>query len=340
MYTGDPGIRTFELDVETGAVEGLASNGDVWNPSYLCLSATGDRLYATSEHDVGEGLPSGVHAFAVNADGSLTELGYAAASGWGATHIATNGEYLAAAQYYTGDVDLWSLDRNGGIAAHIANDRHEGRGPVTGRQDCAHAHYVGFDPYDKNKLWSVDLGCDAVYVYDVSGGDLALERRIVFPAGEGPRHLLFSKKRPDLVYCVCEITFNVMTLNKRTGEILSVVCAIDDGFAGFGGAAAIRFGAGEEYLYVSNRVLEPAAGMDSIACFRLGVDGLPGKAEIIKTGYRFPRDMNVFAEYGLMAVAYQFDDVLQIRRIGADGLPTEVLSQTAVESVCCVTDLL
>ena len=339
MDTGDPGIRSFDIDTETGKITDVEINMDVWNPTYLCLNTAGDRIYATSEHDSGGG-PNGVHAFEINPDGSLTHLGFAAASGFGATHIATDGKYLAAAEYYTGDVDLYALDGNGGIAGLIANDRHEGKGPVEGRQDCAHAHYVGFDPFDRNKLWAVDLGNDTVYVYDVSGGKLDLERTIPFPAGEGPRHLLFSRRRPDLVYCVCEITFNVMTLDKATGKILSTVSAIDDGFEGWGGAAAIRFGKDEEYLYVSNRVLDPPSGMDSVACFKIDENGFPQKPEIIKTGYRFPRDMNVFAEYGLMAVAYQFDNKLQIRRIGPDGLPTEILSETAVENVCCITDLI
>ena len=340
MYTGDPGIRCFELDTETGKLTAGEINQDVWNPTYLCINKTRDRLYATSEHDVGEGVPSGVNAFAINADGSLTHLGFAEASGFGATHVAVSGKYLAIAEYYTGDVDLYALDENGGIACLIANDRHEGKGPVEVRQDCAHAHYVGFDPFDPNKLWAVDLGNDTVYVYDAAGGRLAVERTIPFPAGEGPRHLLFSKKRPDLVYCVCEITFNVMTLEKATGKILSTVSAIDDGFEGWGGAAAIRFGKDEEYLYVSNRVLDPPSGMDSVACFRLDEKGIPQKPEIIKTGYRFPRDMNVFAEYGLMAVAYQFDDKLQIRRIGKNGVPGEAISEISVESACCITDLI
>lgn len=339
MNTGDPGIRTFILDTETGMVMDGDCNGDVWNPSYLCLNAAHDRLYATSEHDVGEGLPSGVHAFAINADGSLTHLGFAKASGFGATHVATNGKYLAAAEYYTGDVDLYALDDNGGVAGLVANDRHTGGGPVAGRQDCAHAHFVGFDPFDENKLWATDLGNDTVYVYDVSDGALKVERTVAFPAGEGPRHLLFSKKRPDLVYCVCEITFNVMAIEKSGGRIVHTVSAIDPDFDGFGGAAAIRFGADENMLYVSNRVLKPERGMDSVACFKLGENGLPSDPKIVKTDYRFPRDMNVFADCGLMAVVYQLDDKLQILRVGRDGLPCELVSELNVESACCITDL-
>ncbi|MBQ7161943.1 MAG: beta-propeller fold lactonase family protein, partial [Clostridia bacterium] len=79
MYTGDPGIRCFELDTETGKLTAGEINQDVWNPTYLCINKTRDRLYATSEHDVGEGVPSGVNAFAINADGSLTHLGFAEA---------------------------------------------------------------------------------------------------------------------------------------------------------------------------------------------------------------------------------------------------------------------
>lgn len=344
MKSGDPGICTFELDVGTGALERIAENCDVENPSYLCINAARDRLYAVSEIEPGNGekCDGYVFAFSIGPDGALTKIGSAPVSGAGATHVAANGKYLAAAEYYTGDIDLYALDDNGGIAYHTANDRHAGSGPVDGRQDCAHAHFVGFDPFNEDRLWAVDLGSDTVYVYDVSNGKLTVERTVAFPAGEGPRHLLFSKNRPELVYCVCEITFNLYAIDRESGAARFICCALGDDRekVGFGGAAAVRFGADEECVYVSNRVLDPASGMDSIACIKLDPCGNAENTEVVRTGYRFPRDMNVFAEHGLAAVAYQFDDKLQIRRICPDGLPSGILSETYAGKVCCITDLI
>ena len=334
---GKPGICGYELDTGSGSLRRITEYTGIENPTYLCVDKTRKILYSVSEL---EGDGGYIAALAISGDGSLTELDCAAVSGRGATHIAVCGEYAATAEYYSGDVDVYKLRENGTFEKHIYSDRHAGSGPVKERQDCPHGHYAGFDPFDKNALWSVDLGNDTVYIYRLTGGGASPERTIKIPSGDGPRHLLFSEKHPELAYCVCEITFKVHVIEKASGRIISTVSAIDEGFDGFGGAAAIRFDKGEKHLYVSNRVLDPPEGMDSVACFELDGNGLPGGPAIIRTGYRFPRDMNVFAEYGLMAVAYQLDDLLQIRGLGEDGLPGGILSEIKSESVCCISELI
>ena len=331
LPAGKPGICSYKLDTGSGALEKIAECTSVENPSYLCVNKNGDRLYAVSEL---EGDGGCVVSFEIRPDGGLTEINRAPVTGAGATHIAVNGKNLAAAQYWSGDVDIYELDSRGGIGRRIFNDRHTGSGPVEGRQDCAHAHYAGFDPFDENSLWSVDLGNDTIYVYRIDDGGVRPERTIPIPQGDGPRHLLFSQKHPDLVYCVCEITFRVHTVEKSSGRIISTVSAIDEGFDGFGGAAAIRFDKGEKHICVSNRVLDPPSGMDSLALSGLDENGVPGKPTITKTVLRFPRDMNIFTACGLTAVAYQLDDTLQIRR------GNDVLCEVRSDAVCCVSDLI
>ncbi|MBQ7500813.1 MAG: lactonase family protein [Clostridia bacterium] len=334
---GKPGIRGYELDTDSGAVRPTAEYSGIENPTYLYVDRTKRVLYSVSEL---EGDGGSIAALSIAGDGSLTELDRAEVSGRGATHIAVCRRYAAAAEYYSGDVDIYKLKEDGTFDKRIFSDRHTGKGPVKERQDCPHGHYVGFDPFDKSALWSVDLGNDTVYVYRIDDESARIERVIPIPPGDGPRHLLFSEKHPELVYCVCEITFRVHAIEKESGGIISTVSAIDEGFDGFGGAAAIRFDEDEKHLYVSNRVLDPPVGMDSIACFELDGNGLPHEPAIIKTGYRFPRDMNIFPEYGLMAAAYQLDDLLQIRRLGKDGMPEEILSETKAEAVCCISELI
>lgn len=334
---GKAGICGFKLN-EDNSFSKISEFCGVDNPSYLCINEVGDTLYSVSELEKG----GEVVALRINDDGSLTEISRVKTSGDGATHIAVCGDKLAVAQYYSGDVDLYKSGSEGKIISHLSNDRHSGRGKVPERQDSPHAHYVGFDPFDKNKLWAVDLGNDTIYVYDTSGYKLDNVKKISVPAGEGPRHLLFSIKHPDIVYYVCEITYNVFAISKSTGDILDSVSAIDPGFDGFGGSAAIRFDGNEDCIYISNRVLEPTSGMDSIAMVKLNPDtGLfDDNADIIKTGYRFPRDMNIFKSRNLLITAFQFDNILQVRRKDKFGRYTEILYETEVEKVCCITDLI
>lgn len=331
---GEAGIRAFSIEMQTGHTELLAVNTEVENPSYLTLNADGTRLYAVSETE----NHGAVYAFCVEKGGALRLMNTASVRGGLVCHLAVDPaqRYLAAAGFESGDVDLFRLQADGSVGPHIFSERHAGKGPHPQRQASAHAHFVSFRPEDPDELFTVDLGTDRIDRYRIK--DSAVERleAIVLPAGGGARHLVWNAQCPGLFYVVCEIRYQVHTLclSGDGAERLDSVSCMPDGFDAFGGSAAIRLSPDGTRLYVSNRVLEPPAGRDCITCYSLDQKGMPGEPVFVQTG-AVPRDFRLFDDW--MAVACQADGRLEIRPMGANGLPGAVREQQCVPGVCCVT---
>ena len=332
---GEPGICTFDLDPDTGAAVRVSACCEIENPSWLSLDRSRKRLYAVSETEHAGGS---VFSLAVRDDGSLSVESSLPLSGAGATHLAFQESFLAAAQYHSGDLDLYSLRADGNLSGHIAHEHLTGHGPVPGRQASPHAHFVAFDPQDERLLWCVDLGSDLIRVYRIGQEGIRMVRTVQIPPGDGPRHLLFPRKHPDLVYCVCEITFRLHVIEKRTGAILWTGDTAEKADPA-GGAAAIQSDEEEDTLYVSNRVFPPV-GRSSIACFRLDRSGIPRERSILPLAYQMPREAHVFPEMHLMAVAYQRDGRIQLFRL-KNGMPDRILSEIPdVPGVSCVSGFL
>lgn len=82
--------------------------------------------------------------------------------------------------------------------------QHTGNGPHPTRQSSAHIHQVTRIPNLAGYYCAVDLGIDALFVYyqDISG-QLTLRYSVSLPAGEGPRHLAYT--RSGNAYLVTEL---------------------------------------------------------------------------------------------------------------------------------------
>jgi hypothetical protein len=106
------------------------------------------------------------------------------------------GGRLAVANYKSGSLALFALDRDGLPIEPPAWFQDDGTGPVEGRQDGPHLHCARFGP-EGDTLYAVDLGADHVLRFDLDGaalGDCQIAYRA--PPGSGPRHLLFHPERP------------------------------------------------------------------------------------------------------------------------------------------------
>lgn len=186
--------------------------------------------------------------------------------------LAPDGRALAVANYSSGSVALWSLDRGSGMprgAAQIV--AHTGRGPNVERQAGPHAHWVGFTN-DGAILHSVDLGADAVFAHhrDARTGRIA-RTSIAYraPAGSGPRHLARHPRLP-VAYLVTELANTVTILDAGPdGEFVerAVLSTLPADFHGTSYGAHIALNPTVTRLYVSNR------GHDSIAVYAVAPDG-------------------------------------------------------------------
>jgi 6-phosphogluconolactonase len=188
------GIYHATINTENGKLSESRLAAEIDGPGFLAMHPSGKVLYAVGAlrgTDV-------VAAYALgSADGKATlKLINALPIGdGGAAHLALDpsGSMLLTAQYGGGSVAAFALNPDGSLRARTALVKHEGgANVVAGRQDRAHAHWVGFSP-DNRFAFVPDLGLDKVVIYkvDLASGGLAPHGFGALPPGAGPRHMKF-----------------------------------------------------------------------------------------------------------------------------------------------------
>lgn len=246
----------------------------------------------------------------------LAKLGTASTLGADPCHAAlsADGRRLAVANYSSGSVALFDLDRTGHIVGEAHRIQHEGSGPDRGRQAGPHAHWVGFS--GTSQLHSVDLGADAVFLHRLGAGG-AVDTSIAYrtEAGAGPRHLAHHPKLP-VAYLVTELANTVTVLRalpdgRFTG--VATLSTLPKGFTGASAGAHIAVNAAGTRLYISNR------GHDSIAVFAIERDGGLTPLQHANCGGHWPRLFLLREADGEMLVANERSGNIARLAIGADG---------------------
>lgn len=198
------GVWRVDLDPASGALSGARQVAVTPSPSFVLAHPAGTVLYAADESQVGV-----VTAFAVEPDGGLRVLASVGSGGAYPCHLALDDEArtLYVANYSSGTLGVLPLAADGTFADEVlAADGpvqvfgHEGDGPVADRQEAPHAHFAVLAPGGRHVL-VVDLGTDELRRYDRDPATGLLEPSGVtatFPAGAGPRHLVFATApRPE-----------------------------------------------------------------------------------------------------------------------------------------------
>ncbi len=332
---GKAGIRCFLWNEEDGSAIQVSENPEVECPSYLCFDGKKNNLYAVSETPE----KGSVHSFQILRDGSLRHTGEAAASG-GYTcflSVSRDGKYLAAAGYESGDIDVFLLREDGSIGERLFRKRRTGSGRDPERQAGPHVHCTAFSPFE-DKLFVADLGTDEVLCFEYPDGKFEEKYVVSMPAGSGPRHILFSHNRKDLLYVVCEISYTLCTLRMEDdcGEVISSTDCISNGFDDYGGSAAVK--SDNSRIYVSNRVMAEPTGRDCISVFEPDRDGIPILFGTVPCG-KNPRDISVMGKY--LITGCQTDGTMEMRFIDtADGIPGQQEERVLdTEQISCITDV-
>jgi len=309
---GNRGIQRGSLDTKTGELKLLGLVGEEENPSFLAVHPNGKSLYASIEIDGGA-----VSAFAVEKDGSLRKLNTESSRGSGNCFVSVDpsGRNVLAANYGDGSVACLPIRDDGSVGPASAWVKHGGKGPVTGRQDGAHAHAF----YANGAFaYACDLGTDDVFVYrfDAAKGTLTPNDPPSgkVPAGGGPRHLAFHPKG-GFAYVNDEITSAVTVFAHDAAKgTLSAAQTISTLPAGYAGAAKnstaeIFCHPNGRFLYVSNR------GHDSIAVFAISGDGKLTTVEFAPAGVKTPRGFALSPDGGWLVAAGQDSNSLTSHKI-------------------------
>lgn len=303
------GIYQGELDTDARILEVKTAYPEhIENPSFLAVA--GNRLYAVNE------LSAGGAVAAYERDeksGRLKFLSRYETEGAGMCHVTVwpDRRHISLANYNSGSLVVCGLDGEGLPKETTAFIRHEGVGyDAGGRQEGPHVHSTVVSA-DNRFLYAADLGLDQLFCYQIEDGALKLSdsaHQVRVPAGEGPRHFVFT---PDgrYLYLVTEMgnRLHVMRRDEESGGYISIqtLSTLPEKAKEGNTAADIHFSADLQYLYVSNR------GEDCITGYLLD----KGSGEAVCIGFfpaygRGPRNFCITPDDRYMLIANQFSDNL------------------------------
>eukprot|EP00026_Physarum_polycephalum_P010557 Phypoly_transcript_10723.p1 GENE.Phypoly_transcript_10723~~Phypoly_transcript_10723.p1 ORF type:complete len:363 (+),score=55.34 Phypoly_transcript_10723:156-1244(+) len=264
------GIELFEYDTESGSLTPLsiqdqgASFISIWNSTWLTLHPSKPFLFAAEETDKANGCGS-VVAFRIEANGKLVFINKVSTVGAFPCHLSVDasGKILAAANYGSGNVPLYSIKETGELE-YLNVTQHQGKGPNAQRQEAAHAHQSLFKG---DNLYVVDLGIDSVVQYKLQDKKIVHNpagEKVTFAPGAGPRHVDFHPTEP-VAFVAHELnsTISVCSVdNNGTLKITETKSTLPAGFTGESYPSEIAVSKNGKFVYVANR------GPDHIAVFK------------------------------------------------------------------------
>ena len=335
------GLYLLRMDTLSGALRQVEALDVGANPSFLTIHPNGRTLYSVNEVTETEGRPTGaVRAFAIDAEsGALTWLDEQPSEGAAPCYVSTDrkGRFVLVANYVSGTVATLPIDATGALdhASHVV--QHVGKGPVTARQERAHAHCVVPHPSNRFVL-AADLGVDRVLVYRFDEGTGALahleERDAVLPPGTGPRHLAFHPTLP-LVFVSGELNSTVSALHcdPQTGalRVVQTLSTLPASFKGENFPADIHVAPSGRTLYVSNR------GHNSVAVFSISAKGTLALQQVISTGGNWPRNFTIDPSGRWLLVANQKSGSVEVfARDAESGRLTATSQRIELPSPVCI----
>ena len=269
----------------------IAAHGGPDRATFLTRGPDGTVL-AGVETEEYNGVPGGAVAMCRLENGTVRVCAAAAELSRGICHVAWNktGRRIFAASYPEGSMDVLTWEKNG----MLLKDRRlqgTGRGPKP-EQASAHAHCGLWDESEK-MLYICDLGADRIARY--AGDALCGQEPFFMPAGSGPRHMLQSGDG-TLLYVACELSNEVLTVQKRDGRILQRIdCR--PAAEGFCALSSIRFLPENHALVVGCRA------QDGVWLLPVQADGRLGVPSFFASDSRWPWDVAPL-EDGLLVAAF------------------------------------
>jgi 6-phosphogluconolactonase len=271
-------------------------------PSYLAFYPSSRGAFSVND-TIGK-----LSSYSVSANGALKLLNQVSSSGAGPTHLAVDGtgRFVMAANYSGGQTPVVQVNADGSLGAN-SDLKTPGVKP----------HLVVFSP--NNKFVFVPcLGSDAIaqFLFDEKSGVLTANTpaTVATARGAGPRHAAISRDGTRL-YVLNELnstlsSYSISTLGRLQG--LDTKSSLPAGFAGNNSGAHIVLHPNQELVFVSNR------GHDSIATFRIAVDGSLTLVGHTSTTGATPRDFGISPDGAYLLVANQTSGSIVTFRVNVD----------------------
>ncbi|MHB9031944.1 MAG: lactonase family protein [Anaerolineae bacterium] len=330
--SGSKGIYVYTQDTRTGLLAEASTESSCSNPSFITVCPANGCLYAGSE----EADSSAVFAYRINPQtGALQPLNSLPSIGTALCHLCVDrgGRLLFASHYMSGNITVFSLNKDGSLDKLLYNFQHEGKSVNPQRQEGPHAHSVTLSP-DESTAYAADLGTDKLVLYRVDKlqDTVQPDAEVPFVAvdpGEGPRHLAFHPNDRYL-YLATEMGNSVIAYacQPGTGALTQIqkLSTLPADFNGTSYAADIHLSQDGRHLYVSNR------GHDSIALFEVDpASGLLSGGSYYPSRGKFPRNFGLNEPYCVVA-----NQVVVYRISAGTGALEEVVQELNIPVPVCV----
>lgn len=343
------GISFFEVDDATGAMS-FQQFVPQAKPSYLVTIPSRNRVYAASHAWEINGQPGGaIYAYEADREsGVLREINHQMLP---LTHAAfvrpdVTESFLLVACTAGGGVAVLPIENSGAVGEPTSVHKHPGtaavplgesKAPAVSPPDRNMPHSIAVDPTNQ-LVAAADLRANRLILYrfDSKLGTLEpLKSDVEFPAGSGPRHMVFLNGNRLAV--LNELNSTVTTLSydvaQGTMSILDSTSTVPDGVEEDENKTAeiIRSEDGR-FVYASNR------GHDSVAIFEvrdttpylrlLGTQPTGGKAP--RNVALAPGGRMLFASNQRSNSVNSFHVDTQSGRLTPTGLSAEVVEPTCV----------
>lgn len=255
---GSNSLFVYRFNPLTGKAESVSAISDIENPSFFCLSADHQFLYAVSETHGGEGGHVAAYHFDKKT-GRLKKLNEVLSKGDDPCyiHLDKTGKWLFVANYSSGSLAVFPVEKNGEVGEAFQVIEHHGHSIHLPQQGEAHVHCTLSSP-DNKYLLVADLGMDKIFTYNFNDNTGHLKPAnppyVEVTAGTGPRHLLFSQNAKQ-VYAIHELGDRITVFKNEHGRLSEeqTISTAPAGFKQRNWAAEIQFSPDGKFLYATNR---------------------------------------------------------------------------------------
>ncbi|GAA3936702.1 lactonase family protein [Microbacterium soli] len=277
------------------------------NPTWISPGSAPDLFY------VSQSARRSLSLVGVDADGRISLVDQIDIDALNPAHVAVDpqGSHVIASCFSEGVIVKVRLRDDGGFAGvEWTRDMNRALASATRRnslQSDAEPHQAV--PIGAGEYFVPDRAQDVVWHL---GPDGAAAPAAEVRPGAGPRHLALHPAAP-VAYLVGELDSTLITF-RREGRALvpvDVRTTLPADWFGDSAAAAIVVDAVRERVYVTNR------GHDSVAVFDIRAPERPTSIGWIPLRGRTPRFAGLLADAGLLAVAAQGDDHVDLFRAEA-----------------------
>lgn len=330
----DTTFHAYQFDCETGVATPVMAMTGLSNPSYLTVTDNGETVLTVNENpDITAGVTMLKND---NVSRDFVPVATQLTGGADPCHIivAPNGKYLVTANYSGGSISIIPFNSSDRTFGDVIIMKFEGNGPIPGRQQSPHPHFISFTP-DSSAMVVDDLGTDRLHIFPLgSDGFPILEnmKDVMLSPGSGPRHLVYDQSGQN-AYLINELSGTVTHLRYNPAEkTLDPVGDILADYYNASGSADIHLSPDGRFLYISNRLKG-----DGIMTFAVNEkDGSLTSAGFTSTS-KHPRNFAITPDGKWLLVACRDENVIEVfSRNPDDGSLTKTDQDISCPKPVCI----